>query len=408
MTADDVVFSFARMMDKATGAYVGSLLSGTLDNVSASNSTTVQFRLTVPFGAFLSILALPQAAIVSKTWVTGGGDLRTTQMGTAPLRFVSLEPNSKITLTRHTQYYEPALPHIDGMELLFLPDDTARSVALQNGSVDFIDYVPWKDIDAIRKDPRLRLYSDSTSTGIWAMFNVRRPPLDNAQIRRAINWAANRDAMIKAAFFGHGSPMLNIPLPNTSWAYSPDLQKYEYDPDKAKSLIKQSGLRMPLHLDILSQNAASTTAWSQSSEVMVGNLQDVGFDVNLVELAGAPGNQQFNAGDFQIGWRGGGPVYADPDSLYALFNSHGAVGRLTGYHNQMLDDLLNTARQSLVQAHRRSLYTEAFKILYDDAPWLPLAWREQGEAAAAYVRGYHRTLGSAWNGNRVVKVWLVK
>jgi ABC-type transport system substrate-binding protein len=281
-----------------------------------------------------------------------------------------------------------------------------RSVALRNGSVDFIDYVPWKDMDAIAHDPKLRMYSDTASTGIWAVFNLKRPPLDNVMIRRAINWAANREAMIKVAFFGHGVPMLNIPVPKSSWAYADGLPKYGYDPDRAKALIRDSGLKMPLHLDILSHS--DDLFWKQSSEVMVGDLQDLGFDVALTALTSPPANAQFNRGDFQIGWRGGVPAYADPDYLYAAFHSQGVIGSLTGYRNPHLGDLLLAARRTVDQSRRRGFYIQAYKILYDDAPWLPLAWREQGEAAAAYVRGYHRTYGSSWNANRIVKVWLAK
>jgi ABC-type transport system substrate-binding protein len=406
MTAEDVVFSFERMTNPSTAAYVGSLISTVFEQVTAPSPTTVQFRLNSPFPALLSILALPQASIVSKKWVTEGGDLRTAQMGTGPMKFVSFEPNSRITLTKHTQYYDPTLPYLDGITALFLGDDTARSTALRSGSVDLIDYVPWKDMDAIRSDPKLRLYSDTASAGVWAFFNVARPPLDNITVRRAINWAANRDAMVKAAFFGNGSPMQNIPLPKTSWAYSPDLPKYGYDPDRAKSLLRESGLRMPIPLEILTQT--STSAWMRSSEVLHANLQDVGFDAKLTALPSAPGERRFSAGDFQIAVRGGGPGYADPDFLYAYFHSKGAIGRLTGYHNQRLDDLLETARKSRVQQLRRNLYVDAYKRLLDDAAWLPLAWREQGEASGTHVRGYRRTLGSAWNANRIVKVWLAR
>jgi peptide/nickel transport system substrate-binding protein len=406
LAADDVVFSFERILNKATAAYVGPFLSGVIERVSAPTPSTVQFVLTAPFGAFLSILALPQAAVVSKKWVTGGGDLRSTQMGTGPMKFVSLEPNSKITLTRHTEYYDRALPYLDGISMLFMPDDTVRSVALRNGSVDFIDYVPWKDMDAIRSDRSLRMYTDTQSTGIWAHFNVRRPPLDNVLVRRAINWAANRDAMIKVAFFGHGSPMLNIPVSRKSWAYADDLPKYGYDLERAQRMVRDSGVKTPAHLEILTHS--DDLFWQQSSEVLAGSLQELGFDVKVIALTSPPGNAQFNRGDFQIGWRGGVPAYADPDYLYAAFDSQGAVGSLTGYRNPRLDDLLLAARRTVDRDRRRGFYLQAYRILYDDAPWLPLAWREQGEASAAYVQGYHRTFGSSWNANRIARVWLAK
>jgi ABC-type transport system substrate-binding protein len=406
MTADDVVFSFERITNKANATYVGGFLYDVFESVTSPAPLTVVFKLNASFSAFLSVISLPQAAVVSRKWVTGGGNLNTTQMGTGAMKFVSLEPNSRVVVTRHDQYYNPALPYLDGIQILFMSDDTQRSVALRNGSVDFIDYVPWKDMDAIKADPNLRMYTDTNSTGLWAMFNQKRPPLDNVMVRRAINWAANREAMVKVAFYGHGSPMVSMPIPKSSWAYTSDLPQYTYDPDKAKALIKQSGITMPAHLEILTHS--DDLFWKQSSEVMAGNLQDIGFTVGLTELTSPPGNARFTAGDFQIGWRGGGPLYTDPDFLYGYFDSMGAIGRLLGYKNQQVDDLLLAARRTVNQTQRKNIYVTAFKIIYDDAPWMPLTWREQGEAAAAYVQGYHRTLGSSWNADRIVKVWLAK
>jgi len=406
MTADDVVFSVLRIMEPGTGAFVRPLIADVFDRVTATSPTTVQFMLKQPYAAFLAALALPTASIVSKKWVAGGGNLNVAQMGTGPMKFVSLEPNVKITLARHAQYFESGLPYLDGMSLLFLADDTARSTALRNGSVDFIEFVPYKDMAAIMNDPHLRFYGDATSSGLWAFPNVKRPPLDNVQVRQAINWAANRDAVLKAAFFGQGALMDSVFMPKTSWAYVSTLPKYGYDPDRAKDLIKRSGIRLPAKLEILT--ASNVSYWKAGSEVLQANLQDLGFDVQLVSVEFAEAVRRFYGSEYQITMWGGGPAYGDPDFLYTYFHSHGTIGKTTGYVNTHLEGLLERARITLNRSQRKALYEQAYKILLDDAPWFPLVYREQAEASADAVQGYRRTLGSNWNGVHYAKLWLAK
>ena len=93
---------------------------------------------------------------------------------------------------------------------------------------------------------------------------------------------------------------------------------------------------------------------------------------------------------------------------YTYFDSHGAIGQLTGYSNKQLESLLDRARVTLSRAQRKPLYEQAQKIIFDDAPWFPLVYREQAEASASYVQGYTRVLGSNWNGIHYAKLWMAK
>jgi peptide/nickel transport system substrate-binding protein len=403
---EDIVFSFERIMDANTGGYLRPLIADVLQQVTAPTASSVRFVLSKPYAAFMSALALPTAAILSKRWVTGGGNLATTQMGTGPMRFVSIEPNVRITLARHDRYFEAGVPYLEGMILLNLPDDTARATALKTGSVDLIDFVPYREVDAIKSDARLRLHADALSSGLWAFANVNKPPLDKKLVRQAINYAINREAILKAAFFGHGAQMTNIFMPETSWAHDPNLPKYTYDPDKAKSLLRQAEAGVPLKTEVLS--ASNVLFWRSGSQVFQANLQDVGFDAQLVTPEFAETVKRFYASDYQITMWGGGPLYADPDFLYAYFHSKGTVGRTTGYSNKRMEAILEQARVLSDQPRRKSLYQQVYRILLDDAPWFPMTYRLQAEASSASVQGYNRVLGSNWNGVRIAKTWLAR
>lgn len=404
LTADDVVFSFERILDPKTGAYARSFLADVVERVTAPDPGTVRVALKKPYAGLMAVLALPTASILSRRWVSAGANLSVTMMGSGPMKFVSLEPNIRITLAKHDQYFEPGLPYLDGIVLQFLSDDTARSTALRNASVDFIDYVPWRDLAAIKADSRLRVHSDSESSGIWAFPNLRRPPLDNKMIRQAINWSINRDAILRAVFFGNGAPMDAIFMPKQSWAYDAEAPKYGYDPDRAKDLIRRSGVSGTLRLELL--GAVAARHMSANMEVFQANLRDVGFDVQL-RLVEFPDlvKRQF-ASDYQIVAFGGGPAIADPDFLHAYFHSAGVYAKAMGFDNSQVDHLLEEARTTANTGRRRSLYRQAYGLLYDESPWFPMDYREQAEATTARVQGYTRVLGSNWNGIRIAKTWV--
>lgn len=404
LTTEDVLFSFQRIMEPKTGAYVRSFLTDVLEEVTAPDDSTVRFVLKKPFAALLTVLALPTASVVSKKWVTQGANPSVSMMGTGPMKFVSLEPNVRVTLTRHARYFERSLPYLDGINMLFLPDETSRTTALRSGTADFIDFVPWKDMATVKADANLRLYSDSVSSGEWAFFRVARPPLDNLMIRQAINWAVNREAVLRTSFFGYGAILDDVFVPKTSWAYTSGLPKYGFDPDKAKDLIRRSGVPTPIRLDII---ASGNLAFERSvGQVLEANLRDAGFDARLQLMEFAEKVSRLFRGDSQIMVWGGGPAYADPDYLYLYFDSNGTFGRAAGYANSQVSLLLNEARSTTSRNRRKSLYAQVYKVLLEDAPWLSLCYREQAEASAMSVQGYTRVLGSNWNGVRIAKVWL--
>lgn len=405
LTADDVKFSFDRIMDEATSAYIRPLIMSSFESVEVVDPLTVKITLSEVNAAFLAALALPTAAIVSKAFVEGGGDLKTTMMGAGPFKYISRQPNVEVVLEKHTEYYEEGKPYLDGVTLVPLSDDTARSTGLRSGSVDFIDFVPWKDIEAIAEDPGFEVYSDTESSGLWAFMKTNIEPMDDKIVRQALNYAVNREAVVNSSFFGRGAVMDSIFIPKSSWAYVDVEGGYSYDPDRAKELLAEAGAEgFPLQFVC----SAETTMHLSGAEVVLANFQDIGIDVDFQTQDWATTVKRQNAGDYEMIMWGGGPLYGDPDYLSGYFRTGNAVPRNTGYSNPELDDLLDQARQTLDPDARLETYRKIYDILLDESPWIPLSYREQGEAAATHVKGYVHVLGSNWNGYRVAMTWLDK
>ncbi|MEE9939917.1 MAG: ABC transporter substrate-binding protein [Achromobacter xylosoxidans] len=155
VTADDVKFSLDRILDPATGATLRSNLQGA--TVTVVDAATVKVEKPSADATMLSVLALPEAAIVSRKWVEGGANLKLSANGTGPFQLKSYEPAVRASLTRNPRYFVSGQPYLDGVDFRMIKSDDARVNALRSQSLDMIDFVPWKDIDVLRRNAGTRI-----------------------------------------------------------------------------------------------------------------------------------------------------------------------------------------------------------------------------------------------------------
>ncbi|MGI8689644.1 MAG: ABC transporter substrate-binding protein, partial [Thermomicrobiales bacterium] len=181
LTADDVIFSFQRIKDPKTAASNAPYLAD-VDTIEAGDNNVVRFRLKQPNATLPYGIADSNSLIVSKKWITSGVDPKTTMMGTGPFTFVERKPGVSITLTRNPHYFLPNLPYLDGITFQPMADDNARVTALRSGSVDFIDYVPYTQMDIIQKSSDLVFKSDKVLGFGWLAFVADRKPVDDVRI----------------------------------------------------------------------------------------------------------------------------------------------------------------------------------------------------------------------------------
>ncbi|MEZ4638951.1 MAG: ABC transporter substrate-binding protein [Caldilineaceae bacterium] len=147
MTAEDVVFSYERIQNPDTGATAAGFLKDVTFEVI--DTYTVQMNLPAPNAAIFQNLCRGDTAIVSKAWVEGGADLNQEMMGTGPFTYVGREPGVSLEIARNPDYFRAPLPYLDGVKFIPYADETAKVTAIRTGEIDFIDYVPWIDMDEI-------------------------------------------------------------------------------------------------------------------------------------------------------------------------------------------------------------------------------------------------------------------
>lgn len=394
VTAADVAFSFNRILDPATSAYQRSVLQAMLEGVQAMDAQTAQFTLKAPNNAFPAVLADRNMYIVSKSFVESGNDLKTRMLGSGPFRFTSYEPGVALKLERYGKYALASQPALEGVTFTPLKDETARMSALRSGSVDFVDYVPARDMASIEKNSSLRLYSNRSQLGQRMVFNLKQPPYDNLQVRQALNYAIDREAIVRSALLGRGDPVPGSRVKAGHWGHDDSLASvYPYDPAKAKSMLAEAGFPTGFKTRLLT--TATFGFYKDASTVVQANLKDVGVDaeLELVEFATLVARQtkgQFELlqsfftgqepGDYLVAYGAGQP------QNFGGFDDTGVT--------RSLEDALATSDAG----RRREAYVAAQRRVLELAPDIPLVFREQGEASVAKLTGYENLAASICQG----------
>ena len=228
-TAEDVVYSYDRVMSKDFGSPRRADLLP-IESVTAVDDYTVEFKLTQPFAPFLTKLEVLRIVPADPE-----NDPATNPIGTGPFAFVEWITGQRIELVKNENYWQEGRPYLDGVVFRPIAEPSTRVVELQTGSVDLLNSVPSKDVAALDTDPNIDVYRVMGVVRDHIGFNMESPIFaDNPNLRKAIGWAINREAIVEAIMFGYAVPA-QIAIPSTHWAYNPAVEgAFGYDLAKAK------------------------------------------------------------------------------------------------------------------------------------------------------------------------------
>jgi peptide/nickel transport system substrate-binding protein len=367
----------------------------------ATDETTATISLTAPSSSFLTGLTLPSFSIASPTAlekfnadaVSGTEDEpqftgtfgTENPIGTGPFQLESYEPGNRLVLSRYEDYWgEPAQLE----RLIFRPiaDGPARAQALQSGEIQAYDGVDPADVERLAADGFEILERPAFNVG-YVGFNTAKPPLDNLMIRQAIAHAINREAIVQANY-PEGSEVATQFMPPELFGYAEDVPTYEYDVEKAKALIAQSGVANPtlefwFPTDVTRPYMPDPAA---NFQAMQSDLQAAGFTV--VPMS-APWNPDYlakvDAGETGLrllGWNGD---FADPDNFIGTFfrTKQPAWGPL----EESIYNDLEAARVEDDQDTRVELYQAANKKIMEFLPGVPYVHNKSFLATAEGVEG---------------------
>jgi peptide/nickel transport system substrate-binding protein len=368
----------------------------------APDDATAVITLTAPSAAFLSGLAVSSFSIASPDALTkyeadkvGGTEDAPTfdgtfgtehPIGTGPFTFESWTPGDKLTIVRNDAYWgTKAL--LD--EVIFKPiaDGPARRTALETGEIQGYDLVDPADLTAL-KDSGFQVLNRPAFNVGYVGFNQAKPPLDNPKIRQAIAYALDRQALLQAKY-PPGAEVATQFMPPLVFGWSEDVPKYDYDPEKAKQLIAESGVT-DLTLEFYYPSDVSRPYMPEPQanfEAFKEDLEAVGFTVVPKTAPWRSGYlDDVDAGNAQLyllGWTGD---FGDPDNFIGTFFRTSQPA--WGFENQEVFDALTTARDTADLTERTKLYEEANKLIMEFLPGVPYVHTQPALAFAADVSGY--------------------
>jgi peptide/nickel transport system substrate-binding protein len=378
-TADDVVFSLDKFL-RETHPRWRPIANTQVEKIEKVDDLTVRITTKQPFGPLLLMFEPGTTAMVPKH-IYDGTDYRTnpinnTPIGTGPMKFKEWKRGSYVHLVRNEDYYIKDRPALDEVYYQFIPDAAARAVSYETGKIDVLTGGAVEVFDVARL---AKLPNTCVTTKGWEMFaphawmavNHRNGILGSKTFRQGLMHAIDREFGREVVWSGYGK-VATGPISSKTKFYSADVPKYDYNPAKAKELIKQSGYKGEA-IKVMALPYGET--WVRWAEAIKQNLEEAGVKIEFVATDTPGWNQRVSNWDFdltfnflyQLGDPATGVARSYVSSNIAKGNPFGNVG---GYSNPEVDKLFAEAANA-PEDKRQDLYTRVQKILVDE---LPVLW----------------------------------
>ena len=312
-------------------------------------------------------------------------------IGTGPFKFVSWTRWNETHLERFENYWETdaegnSLPYLDKIINKPKREDSVRLTALRTGQVGLISNMAQADVARFIKD-----HGDDYTTFTWhyggrfLVCNFRRGPFQDRDLRTAAALAINREAIHYTVYYGQGA-MANQPYPKGNQWHMEGINSLEYDPERAKSILKKARA-VGTELKLVSY--ANISSSHQIGQVVQDSWNSVGFKVKHEILDVVPFRNARSKGTFD-GLIQGNTYRYDPDAFYGrnLHSQSGYAKVLSGWKNERFDKLVEEAKQTADPARRKELYTEAWNIVNVELPHFYLHEEVYTSAATKALQGY--------------------
>lgn len=370
LKADDVKFSLERQKESPK---VGHLIT-MIDSIEVVDDLHFVLHLNTPSNALISSLAHMGSAILCKSYVEGleaeGKKIDDYPMGTGPYSFVNWTPGSSWELKKFDDYFdESRKAQNDGLLAKIIPEESSRTIALENGEVDILINVPATDAQKIRDNDKLVLDEYIQTVIEYFCMNVEKAPFDNVKVRQAMNYAINKDDVSIAAINGEGTTT-NSYIGEAAIGWYDTCVKYDYNPEKAKELLAEAGYGDGFTFTCF----VSSDKRARAATVVQANLQELGITMEIEQMEASTFYDRTGKGEHAAcmsGW----VANAEPDNTYRpLFTSEkaGPGGNRSFYKNPEVDALVDDAAVNLDKDKVAEDYKTVLKTISEDAIWAPL------------------------------------
>ena len=359
---------------------------GSVTSVEVVDEHTVELSLANPDAGLPLKLADRAGMMISPAAAEEHGeDLGRNPVGTGPHQFVEWRDGEAVIYERYEDYWQEDLPYLDGIEMIPHEDRQVGVNALMAGEVDMMHVIPGAMVEPLEEDGDITVDISSTLFINILYIDMSEEPFDDARVRRALNYAVDREAILEGAYSGVGETAKTL-LPEDHWAYPDDLDpEYEHDPDLARELLEEAG-----HGDGFSIEMGTNPDGDdvRRAEIVQANLAEVGIDVSVESAPVAEATQRFfEERDWPLynsAWTGRPAPQLTYDLVFnpeSYFNA-GSV-EVEGLQEHL--DLADTEEEVADQA---AALAEAADMVAEEAPFVPLHNRAEVAAFRGGVQGF--------------------
>lgn len=355
----------------------------------------VRITLKTPYSAFINVLAHPATVMISPEALHKWGPrIGFHPVGTGPYVLDTWNTTDYLRVKKFPGYWQPGLPKLDSITWRPVVDNNTRASMLQTGEATFAFPIPYEQAPVLEKNPDIELVSTPSIMQRYISMNVTRKPFNDIRVREAINYAINRDALVKVAFAGYATPATGIVPPAIAGAtqYAP----WPWDPGKARELLREAGY----------PNGFTTTLWSSHNhstaqkvlQFLQQQLATVGIQTKITALDAGRRAALVEAKDqaesdvrlFYTGWSAStgeanwalAPLFATQNWPPVLFNT-------AFYSNPQVDRNLALALKTTNEQEKARLYKSTQDIIWHDVPWAPLVVEKLVSAHRKQLTGFY-------------------
>ncbi|MGF1750449.1 ABC transporter substrate-binding protein [Vibrio cionasavignyae] len=423
LNADDVVFSFERILDtdhpyhQVGGSvypwFAGINFASLVTRVIAIDDHTVQFTLSKPDNSFLSNISTAHAPIFSAEYgkilqqEENKLNLDTHPVGTGPFYLDEYQVSDLVRLKRHDKYWRGS---VEMEQVVFdISHRGAGALAkLLRGECDVLNSPVSSQIPIILKEDSVVLQAKPAMNVSFIALNTQHPALSDQRVRKALNLAINRDNILEAVYYDSGEKAYTL-LPPSSWAYQKDQTQVRYDRNYAMALLRDAGYKSGLELTMAVplEPRVYNPSPRKTAELIQANLADVGVTLNLLTDERVDRIELANIQEVDLlltGWVGN---TGDPDNYLRPLLSCSSKREglnLSMWCNDDFDFLLDLALEVSEPRYRVNLYRQAQNILFDQVPVIPIAHGQKYQAHNDDLTGFRTSPFNAQPFDQVVRL----
>ena len=353
VTIEDVKYSIDRYAEIQGES---SAFSSLVDSVEVQDDKTLVVNLKESYSEFLPMMTI---AIIPQSNEDPAGN----PLGTGPFKYVSYTPGQNLELEKYDGYWQEGVPSLDSVEFKFIADVDTAFVELQAGTIDILKYLTSAQAETLGDDYNI---VQGSMNLVHAMYlNSAYEPLSKTEVRQALCYAVDRDAINNFIFGGKSHIIGSHMIPAMSKYYEPEAETvYSYDPEKAKELLADAGYADGFDLEITVPSSYSQHV--DSAQIIADELSQVGINVTLNQVEWSTWLQDvYKGGNFQATVIGFDGTLAPSDWLKKYVTDD--AKNFMHYSNTEYDDVFNTAYTTVDDDVKVENYKKAQMILAEDA-----------------------------------------